>query len=147
MHVVASKKKAELVATVTDAAKAVGVTLQTHVREKDGDGSTQMTAALTALGGDSPTLATLLKEKLEGTFIKVRVNGRTMPAGGGIMARDVATEVRVQSHSRMTVPKCKHASMWSLVDGAEDNSGRGGRERQGRGTWATPDDLPQRARV
>jgi len=88
MHVVASKKKAELVATVTDAAKAVGVTLQTHVREKDGDGSTQMTAALTALGGESPTLATLLKEKLEGTFVKVRVKGRrTMPMGRGMVAR------------------------------------------------------------
>lgn len=100
MHVVASKKKAELVATLTDAAKAVGVTLQTHVREKDGDGSTQMTASLTALGGESPTLATLLKEKLEGTFVKVRVKGCTMPVGRGMVARVVASEVGVRPQQR-----------------------------------------------
>jgi hypothetical protein len=47
------------------------VTLETHIREKDGDGSTQMTAALATLGAGA-TVCTLLKEKLDGTFVKVR---------------------------------------------------------------------------
>ena len=63
MHALAGPKKTDILAQLSDACTAAGVTLQLHPKPKKEDGSEQIEALLAAIraAADSPVVGTLPK--------------------------------------------------------------------------------------
>ncbi|EFN58683.1 hypothetical protein CHLNCDRAFT_140286 [Chlorella variabilis] len=92
LHAMAGPKKTDILAQLSDACAAAGVTLRLHPKPKKEDGSTQIEALLAACkaSADTPVIGTLPKEKPQGAVPEAWL---AAVAGSGLATSDMAADL------------------------------------------------------